>query len=144
MNEKTLSALRKKAQEIREKIWDDGLVRTTGPGDSSGTKDLKFHHSLEETSLYFALGKFTGNIDTNTGVNILGALERHQVIDEKDELFGTFPLYSEEEHPGDSSHVFAVTAPLATVKIAAPQALTLGEIAIIDRILDRSGRWLGN
>jgi hypothetical protein len=142
MDEKTIAVLREKAEEIRGAIWDHSLVRTIGPGNSEKTKNLKFHHSLGETAHYFALGKFTGNIDTTTGTNILSALERCQVTDEKSEYFGAFPCYSEDEVPTDGSCVFPIAAPLETVKIAAAQSLALGELAIIDRILERAGRWL--
>lgn len=143
MNEKALNDLQGKADLIRAKIWDDGLVRTTGPGDSESTGELPFHHSLEETALYFALGKFTGTLDTNTGTNILVALEGQQVTDESSEFYGAFPRYSEDGAPENGRYVFAVTAPLLTAKLAVPGALRVGEAAIVDRILERASRWLG-
>lgn len=143
MDQNTIDALMKKAEEIRGRVWDDGLLRTTGPGGSYNTRNKKFHHSLAETAHYFALGKFTGNIDTDMGTNILIALENCQVKDEGNELFGAFSRYAEDDHPQDSSEVFAVVAPLETVKVAGYQTLSLGEVAIIDRILERAENLLG-
>ena len=124
-----------------EIIWDEGLVRQNGPGHTAEVSKLEAVHPGRTTTLVYAAGRFTGNIDCKEGVLILREVQKLQVTEPNDRLYGCFRWYREETKPNDTNAAFFTLEPLVVIRLLHPGILDESEKDIIDRMLHVSAGW---
>ena len=151
MNQKIKKMYAREAASLDALTWEDGLVRSKGPGHTRGAQ-VEVIHSGVITSRNYVLGRAVGKLTKDDGLRILSALRRLQVtqgMENPDALprldagaqLGAFRWYLEEDRIWDTNAAFFICMPLITPRLLLPECFSEEETAVIDETLAFAGNW---
>lgn len=154
MTEKKRRVYERAAQKLDHIVWENGLVRSEGPGHTRGAQ-CPTVHSGRMTAEMYVLGRVTGRLSEEEGLSILKALAALQVLDDAgnpDALpkidpgsqYGAFRWYLEEDRIWDTNAAFFICMPLLIHRLTVPACFSKAEIALMDDMLALAGHWFSH
>ncbi len=154
MTEKQRRVYERAAERLDRTVWENGLVRSAGPGHTRGAQ-YPVVHSGRLTSECYVLGRVTSRLSQQEGVAILKALGSLQSLDEAgnpDALpkidpgsqYGAFRWYQEEDCIWDTNAAFFICMPLIIHRLTLPECFSAEENALMDEMLQLAGHWFSH
>lgn len=154
MTDKQRMVYARAAEKLENTVWENGLVRTEGPGHTRGAQHPATH-SGRITAESYVLGRATGRLSEAEGICILQALKSLQVIspvDNPDALpkidpcsqIGAFRWYLEEDRIWDTNAAFFICMPLVLHRLTLPECFSEEETKRIDEMLALAGNWFAH
>lgn len=124
--------------------WDEGLIRTEGPGHTRAVSKLERTHAGRPTAAYYAAAVLCGQIDEAFGSDILRALRSLQIADNASHYNGAFLWYREESQVSDSNAAFFTLMPLVCLMLSKPERIPAGQRKQIEDMMRLALRWFGH
>lgn len=132
------------SRSASEHIWDDGLIRTSGPGHTRAVSKLEQTHAGRGTAAYYTAAVLCGQMDEAFGSGILRALRSLQIVDEASPYNGAFLWYREETQVSDSNAAFFTLMPLVCLAICKPERIPAEHRRQIDDMMRRALHWFAH
>ncbi|WP_158606901.1 hypothetical protein [Paenibacillus ginsengarvi] len=121
--------------------WDEGLIRTDGPGHTRAVSKLERTHAGRPTAAYYAAAILCGELNEAFGSDILQALRSLQIADETSTYNGAFLWYREETQVSDSNAAFFTLMPLVCLALCKPEAIPAGHRKQLEEMMRLALRW---
>lgn len=154
MTEKRRRIYEHAAGKLDGLVWENGLVRSKGPGHTRGAQ-CPVVHSGRLTAEMYVLGRATGRLCEAEGLTILKALSSLQTLDDAgnpDALpkidpgsqYGAFRWYQEEDRIWDTNAAFFICMPLIIHRLTLSECFSSAEIALMDEMLALAAHWFAH
>jgi hypothetical protein len=131
-------------QSVGRTIWDDGLIRSDGPGHTRDVSKLEQTHAGRTTAAYYAAAVLCGQMDEAFGSEILRALRSLQIVDDSSPYNGAFLWYREETRVSDSNAAFFTLMPLVCLTLCRPECHSAGHRRQIEDMMRQALIWFAH
>lgn len=129
------------AQAASSSRWDDGLIRSEGPGHTKAVSTLTCTHAGRPTAAHYAASVLCGTMDEALGGDVLRALGSLQIADASSPYYGAFLWYREETQVSDSNAAFFTLMPIVCLALCKPELIPSAHRPLIDGMLRRALPW---
>ncbi|GAA3405413.1 hypothetical protein ACFFNY_29055 [Paenibacillus hodogayensis] len=121
--------------------WDDGLIRSEGPGHTKAVSTLASTHAGRPTAAYYAASVLCGTMEEAFGSEVLRALRSLQIVDASSSYHGAFLWYREETQVSDSNAAFFTLMPIVCLVLCKAERIPAAHRPLIDGMLRQSLPW---